>query len=351
MLARANHIVVNRLSRNERLVRNSGYRVRRGLVLIRHVGDVHRLVYVNVVVDVGDLCSVDDGGVRDVDVGDVGLADAVRRAIDVARSQGEPRHARGGRTANRNAHSPMRAAYPGDQRRRIHRAHVRYRNHRWSWRDRHPAPHATYRHPTTIVEWSKAPRFVVNPSPAPRRDPNPMAVTIGRPADNDSMRKPHVAVPWHGAPATVFIQVLVADNIVGNVTRRNGVVVAQISLVAPLIEVIVILTNALDVGVQLIRAIKNAFFTRMNGVGGAAASDFSLAITDRHNRGVARLIYVDAVAPGAKNGKRQIGRVHLEGFIIAEPAHANVQRSFGQAQLGDLVAEVQERKTGVVGEP
>src|SRR5206468_6575500 len=140
--------------------------------------------------------------------------------------------------------------------------------------------------------------------------------------------------------ATVFIQVLVADDIIGNIARRNGVIVATIPLVAPLIELILIVTDSLDISVQLIRAIKDAFFARVNGVGGSAASDFSLAIADRHNRGVARFIHVDAVTPGAKNGKRQIGSIYLEGFVIAEPAHANVQRTLGQAKRSE------ERRVG-----
>src|SRR2546429_349786 len=186
LLAHTNQIIVNGLRRNEGLVRNSGYRVGRSLVLIPHIRDVHRLVHVNVVVDVGDLRSVDDGSVRNVDVGDVGLAHAVRRAIDVARSQGEPRHACGWRTANGHADSPMCAADPRDERRRIPRAHKSNGTHRRSRRARHPAPHAADSHPTAIVERSKAPRFVVNPSPAPRRDPHPMAVTIGRSEEHTS---------------------------------------------------------------------------------------------------------------------------------------------------------------------
>ena len=62
-LVHADYVVVNRLSGSERLIRGRCHRSVHILVLIRHVCHVHGLVYVNVVVDVSDLRSVDNGGV------------------------------------------------------------------------------------------------------------------------------------------------------------------------------------------------------------------------------------------------------------------------------------------------
>ena len=318
-------------------------------VLISNVRDVRRLVHINVVVDVGHLHAVDDGGVRDVHVGHVPLADVVRRAIHVTRSQREPRHACGRATSD-HSDSPMRAANPSYQRWRIHGPHVRHAHYR-SRRRRHPTPHATDNHPASIVERSKTPRLIVNPGPSPRRNPNPVAVAIRSPADDGGAREPHVAVFRHGAPAAVFIEVFVADYIIGNVSRGSGMLFAAVAVVAPLIEVISIALNALNVRIQLIGAAEIAFFARVNRIGGAAAGDFALALADSDNRGVAGFVHTNAVTPGTQNGQRQIRRVHFKRLVIAQPVHANVQRAFGQAQLRHFVGEIQERKTRVIGKP
>ena len=49
-----------------------------------------------------------------------------------------------------------------------------------------------------------------------------MAVTIRSPANDGGAREPHVAVFRHGTPATVFIEVFVADYIIGDVSRGSG---------------------------------------------------------------------------------------------------------------------------------
>src|SRR5439155_15046363 len=105
----ANHVVVHGSRGNESFMRGGRNGVHLRPVLISNVRDVRRLVHINVVVDVGHLHAVDDGGVRDVHVGHVPLADVVRRAIHVTRSQREPRHA-GGHATSDHSDSPMRAA-------------------------------------------------------------------------------------------------------------------------------------------------------------------------------------------------------------------------------------------------
>src|SRR5205814_3128937 len=142
------------------------------------------------------------------------------------------------------------------------------------------------------------------------RNPNPVAVAIRSPADDGGAREPHVAVFRHGAPAAVFIEVFVADYIIGNVSRGSGMLFAAVAVVAPLIEVISIALNALNVRIQLIGAAEIAFFARVNRIGGAAAGDFALALADSDNRGVAGFVHTNAVTPGTQNGQRQIRRVN-----------------------------------------
>ena len=321
-------------------MRGGGHGSGHVLVLIGDVRHVHGLVHVNVVVDIGDLRFVDDGGVRDVDVGHICLAYAVRRAIHVTRSQGEPRNTCR-RAANGHSNAPVRAANPCDERGRVDRAHVSHGNHRPRWTG----------HPTAVVEWGESPRSVVHPGPAPRRNPNPMAVAIRRPANDDRVREPNGSIFRNGAPAAIFIEIFIADHVIRNVARRSGTVGAAIAVEAPLIKIVRILKPLLDVGVQLIGSVEHAFFVCTDVISGTAPGDFSLTVANGDHGGVARFVHVDAVAARAKNGEREIRSVHFKVFIVAEPADANVQRALGQTDLHNLVGQIQKRKPSVVRKP
>src|SRR5260370_42302743 len=66
-----------------------------------------------------------------------------------------------------------------------------------------PAPGAAHKCPAAIVEGSKAPRSVVNPGPAPRADPVPVAVAVWRPTNGYLRRIPHWAIVGLFAPVTI----------------------------------------------------------------------------------------------------------------------------------------------------
>lgn len=86
------------------------------LVLISDIGDVHRsFIDVDVVIDVRDLCAIDDPGVGNIDAFDVPFADVIRRRINVTRAEREPRH------SNPNS---CAAANPRHERWRINWTHV-----------------------------------------------------------------------------------------------------------------------------------------------------------------------------------------------------------------------------------
>src|SRR5919108_5669171 len=124
---------------------------------------VMNVVYVNVVVIVvGDVRDVGDARVRDVDVLEVIPAGAIVRYVRLTVAQREPAHTT---TTKRNSNAPVRAANPGDQRGRVTRAHID--------RPRHPAPVSARVNPAAVVEGGKAPRSVINPRPAPGRNPDP----------------------------------------------------------------------------------------------------------------------------------------------------------------------------------
>src|SRR5439155_21249699 len=163
---------------------------RRGLVHVPDVGDV--FVDDNIVVVIVDD-DVVHGRVGDVDVCDVSAADAIRRHIDFARRKRKPGDADSTAASDSNANAEVRSADPGDESRSVNRTHVGYA-HNGAGRARYPAPNAANGNPTAVMEGSKAPRLIVDPRPAPRRNPNPVAVAIGSPAHDGRMRKPSGAI-------------------------------------------------------------------------------------------------------------------------------------------------------------
>src|SRR6266853_1597881 len=93
----ANLISADGLRSGKRGLRSGGYGVIGPLILIGNVGHVHILgvVYVHVVIDIRDLCAVHDRGVRNVHALYVAFAHVIRRRINVARTEWEPRHTGG----------------------------------------------------------------------------------------------------------------------------------------------------------------------------------------------------------------------------------------------------------------
>src|SRR6185437_17107722 len=118
----------------------------------------------------------------DVDVAQIRVAHAVRRHVDVARCEREPRDVRTGGERRRDGGF---GADPGDECGRVHRSPAV-----WS---RYPAPRPIQIRPATIVKWRIAPGLSVHPGPAPRGDPHPAADAVRRPTDGNGSWKPHIS--------------------------------------------------------------------------------------------------------------------------------------------------------------
>ena len=203
------HVMPDRARRGKGFVRCGGYAVRRGLVHVFDVGDVF-------VDDDSVVVIIYDRGVhrriRDVDVSNVGAADAIRRHVDFTRRQREPGDADSTASADSDAYAKVWPADPGDKRGSVNRAHVG-NTYDGARRARHPAPDSANRNPAAVMEWRKAPRSIIYPGPAPGRNPHPVAVAIGRPADDSCVWKPNRAVLGHLAPASVFVEIFIPNHI------------------------------------------------------------------------------------------------------------------------------------------
>src|SRR6266478_5110591 len=302
-LINPNHVAPNGLSGAEGLAGSRGDPACDTLVHIRYVG--------NVFVDDGGVVIVVDHGLVHRRIGNVYVVD-----VDAARMIGR--------------HIDWTHIGDGDSARRA----------------RYPSPTAANIHPAAIVERSKAPGRVIHPRPTPRRNPCPVAVAIRRPSNHGNVREPDRAVFRNLAPAAVIVEVFIADHVIGNVAARDCVFFAVIALAAPAIEIVVTI-RALHVCIQRISSGENALVTGMNRVGRAAAGHFARAFGHIDNSCVAGFIDVDAIAAGTQDGKRKIGCVHFNGFLVFEAKDAEIDGAFGDTDLHHPVVEIQERKSGL----
>src|SRR6185503_240315 len=142
--------------------------------------------------------------VRDVHFGDVRIGDV--HAIEVTAAHAIPRNVRFAEaerapaisapaSAEPDAYAPAGTAKPRHQGGRIIRPHID--------RSGRPSPIIVVVDPASIMEGSIAPRFVVDPSPAPRINPNPVTIAIRCPSRADTARNPHIAVFSGFLPCTV----------------------------------------------------------------------------------------------------------------------------------------------------
>src|SRR5216684_4987979 len=104
-----------------------------------------------------------------------------------------------------------------------------------------------------------------------------------------------------------------------------------IAIIAPAVEIVLLVAVTADVGAELIESAENAGFVWMNGVSRPAASHFSLALAYGHNGSVSVLVDVDAIRTGTQNREREIRRVDFKSLIAFKASDANVERAFRQA--------------------
>src|SRR5262249_16712151 len=150
-----------------------------------------------------------------------------------------------------------------------------------------------YERPAAVVEWRKAPRRVVDPGPAPRLNPGPVAVPVGRPSHYHGSRRPRPSVARYATPGAILIQVLVADHFARNIRPRNRVLFAPPAHFAPAVETVGrrrlahILGNRVD-------AADPRHLARMHGKGTAAAGDLRFAAAHDEHRHIVVAIGIDS---------------------------------------------------------
>src|SRR5205814_400668 len=179
-----------------------------------------------------------------IDRGDVTGIVCVPRPIGLAGAEREPagQRADGGGSDDRR-----RVADPSDEPGRIDRV--------GGIVARGPAPQSVDIGPAAVMERRKPPGLDIDPVPAPRLDPAPIAVAVGYPADRHRAGEPYRAVAGDRAPAAVFVERLVPGHLRRDVVGRRKPVLVVIVGAAPGGKIV--LARLLDRRGQRLRAADN----------------------------------------------------------------------------------------------
>src|SRR5277367_2574658 len=126
-----------------------------------------------------------------------------------------------------------------------------------------PAPPAADVAPAAIVKRSKAPRRIVNPSPAPGSNVAPITVAVRSPIGSHFRRVPDRPVGAILAPSAVVIEILGSGHVFGNVAFRDGILFAQVAFIRPVVESIRLRCLRRNRGLHIIRAVEDSVLTRL----------------------------------------------------------------------------------------
>ena len=310
----------------------------------RHHGAIHVAVHVSrvvdgryivIVVDDGSVVNVRDRGLINVRVADVDTVDvrgthAIRRNINFTRTEREP--------ADRRA-SGHAAAHKHNQSGRIDGTHFA--------RARDPAPAVADIGPAAVMERGISPRIVVNPRPAPRINPRPVPGMVRSPASIYAW-EPCGTVIWSLSPISVLIKILKADYTAIAVASRGRILIAALTAVGPIIEIIGT-PNLIHFCVQRIGAGEGKSLTGMHGIALTIACGFAFSLVNRYHGGVSVFGSVHTVTAGAGDGEGLVGGINFEHVVTFEVPHAHVHASGAELDLNGAVIEIEKSDAGVSG--
>lgn len=295
-----------------------------------HVTRVHKIDVANV--RVVENVYVSNECVMDVDYVDEVAAAGEEGEKGFAKSQREPPHTKA--KAEPKIETSAEEAYKS-----------RAENRRTKERSRAPTPSAANERPAAIVEGSKAPRIIVNPSPAPGIDPIPIAVAVRSPAWRNIRRIPDVTILRFVAPSAVIIEVVIAGHVARNVPPGGRTVFFEVALFRPTIQSIRGRCARNAVG-RIVRAIKLRLFARTHFVRLPVGGNFTFAAKSGNAGGVTGFVHVNAERAGLLDIEDHVRRIDLVQIALPQLANAEIQAAFGKPYLGDALVEVQKGKCG-----
>src|SRR5208283_3049150 len=283
-----------------------------------------------------DDVGVADERVVDVDVVPIAAASVVPGMEGLTPAEREPR------MESESKPKPEPAAEESDEGRTIEWPPIQ--------RTGAPTPTPAKPVPAAIVVRGKTPGLVANPSPTPRTNPVPVTVAVGSPVRANRVRSPDRTVVGLFAPRAVLVQVAVANRIARNVFGGWRVVFLQVTILRPAIQIIRGWRSGGREFYVVVRTRDVGALTGVNRIRLPARGNFTLAADGGDAGIVTVLIDVDAEIARLANGERKIGRVHFVVIALKNFTNAEVELAFGEAYLGDVLIEIQERDGGHAAE-
>ena len=191
----------------------------------------------------------------------------------------------------------------------------------------------------------EAPGGIVDPTPAPRLDPGPMAVAVWRPSRIHG-GIPDWAIAGRVAPRAVAIQFLVADYAGRQIVGGLAAGLVGVAIFGPRLKPIG-LRRILYVVSELIGTRELRAIAGVQGKVLAAAIDIRLAAADHRpgSRGIR--VGIEAILATARDGDGGVGRVHFEAVAVGQMARAQDQLALGEADLHEVVVQIEKAHAGL----
>ena len=286
--------------------------------------------------DVGDV-----GDVRDVDVLRVARARLVARNKHLARREREPADGRLSAPADVDRHAQLRPADPRHQRRRVHRLHDAH--------PRRPAPGVAHVDPAAIVERREAPRRVVNPGPAPRAHPGPVASAVRHPVHSHLLRHPQRAVLGVLLPAAIAVELVGAGHLGRHVAHWRAAVAGAVTRVAPVGEGIVDRRGQTVLGHIVLVDKELGALARLHSQARALAFEVGLARIDGDE--ARTRTPVDPVTAGALHQEAAVGGGNVDTAGLGRVTHPGGDAATAQLHREARVVEQLHVELGAGVEP
>ncbi len=312
--------------------------VRRSRICICLV--VSRVIHVHIVVHVRDISHVRDSCIRDVDFPEIALTHSVRRSVYLTPSQRNPSQARSATESDSDGNTEIGSPEEGDQRGCVIRLHNRSAITDPDW-TRRPAPPIAYVCPAAIMERRKAPRGIVDPGIAPGILPTPVPGLIRRPGSRYVVWIPHISVLTRVLPATVVIEILVADYRGRKIAGGLHVRVVLIALHRPVFK-LVGLGCSLDIVTQLVRSGQVHAAALIDRKGLPAACDLGLPFSHDEKTRVSIRIDTHDVAAVLQKCERRVRSIYFKHLVLTEISDVEVHLSFRKFDLNGLIVEIQK---------
>src|SRR5271166_932078 len=209
---------------------------------------------------------------------------------------------------------------------------------------RNPGPVLADKSPAAVMERGKSPGLIVDPGPAPRRDPAPMAVTIGCPIYGHLVRDPEGAVFGVAVPASRSVELGKAGHRWRNVIGCRETRLVEIARLAPLDKIVS--RGRLDRGSRWGIG-EQRHVAGLDSDGRGIAADKSRgAFEDRDPWPPG----IDVVTAGLHERDALSRNVDLDAFAGAELGQSETDPSPRYGDPHDLVVQLGDCDLGVGGE-